>query len=263
MLDYCAWDEAGGFSRCVKARFHFSPFQHPRSSFIFPCFVNPLKSFFSSSIGRKWIVAVTGLVLFGFVVGHLVGNLQVFLGGESLNRYGAFLQGTGELLWVVRFALLLMLVLHIVYTVKLRIENRAARPIGYAVTKRMATSFAARMMLWSGLMVLCFIIFHILHFTAQTVDPAFRTLHDSLGRHDVYQMMIRGFTNRWASAFYIVGVGLLAMHLNHGIQSLFQTLGLNSAKVRAFWEQGGRIISWAIFLGYASMPVAVLAGLLK
>ena len=225
--------------------------------------MNPISSYLSSSIGRKWIVALTGLALFGFVVGHLIGNLQVFLGPEPLNRYGAFLQSTGELLWVVRIGLIVMIVAHIFFTIKLRLENRAARPVGYAVKKRLAATFPARLMTLSGLMVLCFIIFHLLHFTAQKIDPSFLALHDDKGRHDIHRMMILGFQNKAASAFYIVAVGLLAMHLNHGIGSLFQTLGLNSAKVRPLWEKGGVALSWLIFLGYASIPVAVLTGVLK
>ena len=239
--------------------------------------MNPISSYLSSSIGRKWIVALTGLALFGFVVGHLVGNLQIFIGQESINRYGAFLQSTGELLWIVRLALLAMLVAHIVFTIKLRLENRTARGTPYAVTKRRATTFSARMMTLSGLMVLCFIIFHLLHFTAQKIDPSYLTLHDAKGRHDVFRMMVNGFDGRnpnsprilsiplgyLSSAFYIVGVGLLAMHLNHGIGSLFQTLGLNSAKLRPLWEKGGVAFSWLIFLGYASIPVAVLTGVVK
>ena len=231
--------------------------------------MNPLLRFCSSSIGRKWIVAVTGLVLFGFVIGHLIGNLQIFLGSpEPINRYGAFLQGLGELLWAIRFGLLAMLVLHIVFTIKLRAENRAARGIQYAVTNRRATSPAARWMLLSGLTVLCFIVFHLLHYTVQVpavngVGKDFTTLHDAQGRHDVYGMMVAGFSNPLASAFYLVGVGLLSLHLNHGIMSMFQTLGLNSAKVRPLWEKGGPTLAWLIFLGYASIPVAVLTGILK
>jgi succinate dehydrogenase / fumarate reductase cytochrome b subunit len=225
--------------------------------------LNAISSFLSSSIGRKWIVALSGLALVGFVVGHLVGNLQIFLGPESINRYGAFLQGLGELLWAVRLGLLAMLVLHVVFTIKLRIENRAARPVRYAVTKRRATTFAARWMLWSGLMVFCFIVFHLLHFTAQKIDPSYLTLHDAQGRHDVFRMMILGFSNKAASAFYLVAVGLLAMHLNHGFQSLFQTLGLSSAKLGSFWSKTGQALSWLIFLGYASIPVAVLTGVVK
>lgn len=226
--------------------------------------MNPLLRFCSSSIGRKWIVALTGLALFGFVIGHLIGNLQVFLGSpEPINRYGAFLQGLGELLWAIRFGLLAMVVLHIVFTIKLRIESRAARPAKYAVTQYRAATPPARWMMLSGLMVLCFIIYHLLHFTVQSVDPSFLTLHDAHGRHDVYRMMIRGFSNPYASGFYILAVGLLALHLNHGIMSMFQTLGLNSAKVRPLWEKGGPALSWLIFLGYASIPVAVLTGILK
>lgn len=225
--------------------------------------MNSLVSFFSSSIGRKWVVALTGLALFGFVVGHLVGNLQIFIGRDSINRYGAFLQGLGELLWAVRIALLLMLVLHIFFTIKLRVESRSARPVEYAVVNRKASSFAARIMVWSGLMVLCFLIFHLMHFTFQTIHPEFRTWPDQLGRHDVYRMMVVGFEDVGASLFYLLGVGLLAMHLNHGLQSMFQTLGWNSAKVRPLLENGSRVVSWLIFLGYASIPVAVLTRFIK
>lgn len=231
--------------------------------------MNPLLRFCSSSIGRKWIVALTGLVLFGFVIGHLIGNLQVFLGSpEPINRYGAFLQGLGELLWAIRFFLLAMLVLHIVFTIKLRMENRVARAVNYAVTNRRATSPAARWMLLSGIMVFCFIVYHLLHFTVQTpavnmIGQNFETLHDAQGRHDVYRMMVLGFSNPLASAFYVVGVALLALHLNHGIMSMGQTLGLNTGKVRPLWEKGGPTISWLIFLGYASIPVAILTGIVK
>ena len=229
--------------------------------------MNPLSSFFSSSIGRKWIVALTGLALFGFVVGHLIGNLQIFLGPEAINRYGAFLQGLGELLWAVRIGLLLMVVLHIVFTIKLRIENRAARDQKYAVKQYRATALSARWMALSGIMVLCFIIYHLLHFTVQT--PAvnlipgmnFVELHDASARHDVYQMMVRGFQVPVVSLFYLLGVGLLAMHLNHGIMSMGQTLGLNTGKLRPLWEKGGPALSWLIFLGYASIPLAVLGKL--
>ena len=225
--------------------------------------MNAITSFFSSSIGRKWVVALSGLVLVGFVVGHMVGNLQIFLGRESINRYGAFLQGLGELLWAVRLFLLLMLVVHIVFTIKLRMENRAARPVAYAVTKRVAASPAARWMVWSGLTVLCFLIFHLLHFTAQTIDPSFLHLHDEHGRHDVYQMMINGFLYIPATVFYVIGVGLLGLHLNHGFQSMFQSLGLNSGKLGPIWSRTGQIVTVALVVGYLSIPAAVLAGVVK
>ena len=222
-----------------------------------------LSSFFTSSIGRKSIVALTGLALFGFVLGHLIGNLQIFLGPEPLNQYAQFLQNLGELLWIIRASLLVMLLAHVYFTIQLRTENRAARPTPYAVTKYRASTRSARLMTLSGLTVLCFIIFHLLHFTAQKIDPSFASLHDSEGRHDVYQMIIHGFQNRPVSAFYLLSVALLALHLNHGFASLFQTLGLNSAKLRPFYKITGSSLSILIFLGYASIPLAVLTGFLK
>src|SRR5439155_23156069 len=122
--------------------------------------------------------------------------------------------------------------------IKLRLENHAARPVTYAVTKRLRATAVARWMMWTGLMVLCFIIYHLLHFTVQTIDPSYLHMHDAQGRHDVFGMMVKGFSNPMASGFYLAGVGLLAMHLNHGIQSLFQTLGLSSARLASFWIKG-------------------------
>ena len=163
-----------------------------------------------------------------------------------------------------------MLVLHIVFTIKLRLENRAARGSRYAVTQYRATSFPARWMTLSGLMVLSFIIYHLLHFTVQVpvvnlTSPAinFETLHDAKARHDVYEMMVRGFRVPIVSFFYLLSVGLLSLHLNHGIMSMAQTLGVNTGKLRPLWEKGGPAFSWLIFLGYASIPVAIFTGIVK
>lgn len=225
--------------------------------------MNSIPAFLSSSIGRKWLVALTGAMLVGFVIGHLIGNLQVFLGPEPLNRYGAFLQGLGELLWVIRLGLLAAFVGHIFFTIQLTRENRRASPGKYAVPGYRRSTTASRTMIVSGLILLCFVIFHLLHFTAQTVDPSFAKLHDAQGRHDVYRMMILGFSNVWASAFYIVGMFLLCQHLSHGIASLPQTLGLNSRRLEAMWHKLGPAMAWAIFAGYVSIPIAVLTGVLK
>ena len=137
--------------------------------------MNPGPSpFYKSSIGKKWIVALTGLVLVGYVIGHLIGNLQIFLPDKGqINSYGAFLHAHVILLWVVRIFLLACFGLHILTTIQLAIENRAARPERYAVTKRQQASWAGRTMVWSGLIVLCFVVFHLLHFTAQVVDPSY------------------------------------------------------------------------------------------
>lgn len=223
----------------------------------------PLGPLLISSIGRKWIVAITGVILLLFVCGHLLGNLSIFLGPDAINTYAKFLQGLGEILWVIRIGLLACVVLHITCTILLWIENRAATPQKYAVSNTLKTTVYARHMRLSGLVVLAFIIFHLAEFTLQAFTPEYKGFHDELGRHDVYRMVIAGFSSYWVSGFYIIAIGLLAMHLNHGIASLFQTLGFTTAKMRPIFEKGGAIIAWALFAGYVSIPFAVLLGILR
>jgi len=216
-----------------------------------------------SSIGRKWIVAITGVILILFVCGHLLGNLSIFLGPDAINAYAKFLQGLGEILWAIRLCLLTCVVLHITCTILLWHENRRASPQKYAVSNDLKTTVYARHMRLSGLVVLAFIIFHLAEFTLQSFNPEFKEFHDELGRHDVYRMVVAGFSNYWISGFYIIAIGLLAMHLNHGIASLFQTLGLTTAKMRTIFEKFGAILAWALFAGYISIPLAVLLGVLR
>jgi succinate dehydrogenase / fumarate reductase cytochrome b subunit len=217
----------------------------------------------SSSIGRKWVVAVTGIVLVLFVIGHLLGNLSIFLGPDALNAYAHFLQGLGEILWIIRLVLLTCLVLHVWFTITLWHENMRARPQKYAVKKDLDTTIFARWMRLSGLTVLAFVLFHLAEFTWQAFTPETKTWVDSLGRHDVYRMVVSAFSCPLISGFYILAIGLLAMHLSHGIASLFQTLGITTAKMRPVFERSGRIIALILFLGYASIPAAVLLGLLR
>jgi succinate dehydrogenase / fumarate reductase cytochrome b subunit len=216
-----------------------------------------------SSIGRKWIVALTGLLLVLFICGHLIGNLSIFFGSDAINAYGEFLHKIGELLWVVRIALLAAVFLHITCTILLWHENRVATPQKYAVTHDLQTTIYARSMRLSGLVVLAFIIFHLAEFTWQLMNPEFKDWVDDQGRHDVYRMVIAGFSNPFISGFYVIAIGLLAMHLSHGIGSLFQTLGLTTAKLRPLLENSGRVMASVIFLGYVSIPLAVLFGLLR
>lgn len=217
----------------------------------------------SSSIGRKWIVAVTGIVLVLFVIGHLVGNFSIFLGPDSMNSYAHLLQNLGELLWLVRGVLLLCVVLHIWFTISLWRENKKARPGKYAVDAKLGTTVYARWMRISGLTVLAFVIYHLAQFTWEAFNPEYRTWVDARGYHDVYRMVVTAFSCPFVSVFYIIAVGLLAMHLSHGIASLFQTLGLTSQKLRPHFERGGKIVAWLIFVGFASIPASVLLGLVK
>lgn len=226
--------------------------------------MNRLSAFSSSSIGKKIIVAVTGLVLIGFIVGHLLGNLQIFFGPEYINSYAEKLRSLGVFLWVIRAALLATVLLHIYYTIRLAIDNRRARPVAYAKKDHVKATFASRSMTLSGLVLLAFIVFHIAHFTVRVTDPRFQLLKaDPLNGYDVYSMMVYGFQNAIVSGFYILAMFLLALHLSHGSSSFFQSLGLNDKKMTPRLARGGRIFAWMIFVGYTSMPVAVLLGLLK
>ncbi len=205
-------------------------------------------------------MAVTGLILLGFVVGHMLGNLQIFIGQDQLNEYAATLHGMPALLWAARLGLLLVVGLHIWAAVVLTFENRRARPGGYRKEATIQTTYSARTMRYSGFIVLAFIIYHLLHFTAQVTHPEYTKLVDDEGRHDVYTMVITGFSSPLISGFYILSMFLLAMHLSHGIASMLQTVGLRSSGTRSMIGN----VSWGfaaiIFFGNISIPLAVLFG---
>ena len=210
-------------------------------------------------------MAVSGGVLFLFVVGHLAGNLQIFLGAEAINRYGHFLQSNPELIWPARLDLMLMLALHVWSAVLLSLEKHAARPVPYADFEPVATNFASRNMLMTGFMVFAFIAYHLLHYTVQVkyinlTGQSFTGFMDAEHRHDIFKMMVVGFRNGWVSAFYIVAIGLLCLHLSHGASSMFQSLGLKNATYRPFLDLAAKVVSFVLFLGYISIPVAILLG---
>src|SRR6516164_9751126 len=212
-----------------------------------------------SSIGRKMIVAVTGLILLLFVIGHLLGNLQIFLGPDWINSYAQHLRDLGIFLWIIRAVLLLTVISHIYFTIQLAIENRRARPASYVRKDHVKASFASRHMVASGLVVLAFIIFHLLHFTGRQFNPQFPLLkNDTLNRYDVFSMMVYGFQNVYVSIFYIIGLFLLTLHLTHGASSFFQSLGLNDKKLTPQLAFGARVFAWLLFIGYTAIPVAVL-----
>jgi succinate dehydrogenase / fumarate reductase cytochrome b subunit len=220
---------------------------------------------FNSSLGKKYIMAVSGLVLFLFVVAHLAGNLQIFLGPEAINRYGHFLQTNPELIWPARLFLLLMVGLHIWAAIKLSAENRAARPVGYAQYRPVGSGFASRTMLMSGLIILVFIIYHLLHFTVQVqyinlTGHSFVDFMDPAKRHDIFKMMVVGFNNVGVSGFYILGMALLCLHLSHGVSSMLQSLGWKNQAYGPVLDKLARVVAVLIFLGYTSIPVAILLG---
>lgn len=225
-------------------------------------------NFFRSSLGKKYVMAVTGFALLVFVIGHMVGNLQVFLGPNAINTYGAFLHSTPELLWAARLGLLAMIGLHLWAAITLWHENKAARPVPYGQFDPIGSSFASRTMLMSGLIIASFVIYHLLHFTVQVkainlTGQDFVPLQDEKGRHDIYRMVVLGFSNPFVSFFYLLGVGLLCLHLSHGATSMFQSMGLKSEPLGRWIDRLAAVVAVVLFLGYSAIPLAVLTGLLK
>jgi succinate dehydrogenase / fumarate reductase cytochrome b subunit len=217
-------------------------------------------NYFGASTGKKFLMAISGLALFGFILAHLIGNLQVYLGPEDLNRYSAFLHSTGELLWVARGGLLAMVILHIWTATALTLENRAARPTGYAAKDYIEASYASRTMHWSGILVAAYIIYHLMHFTFRSVHPEFGHFIDAQGRPDVYRMVVSSFQQPSIALTYILANFLLGMHLSHGVYSAFQSLGLLTDEWRSKIRLLSCAVGYGIFLGYASIPLGVMLG---
>ncbi|MEN9733970.1 MAG: hypothetical protein RLZ45_1965 [Verrucomicrobiota bacterium] len=223
-----------------------------------------------SSLGRKYIMAGTGALLFGFLIAHLAGNLQVFGPPELINTYAYFLKSKPGLVWGARLGLLAVVGLHVLSAVSLSAQNRAARPVPYGGVKTpYAAPLNSRTMLLSGVTILAFVIYHLLHFTALMPGVNgvgdFRhletTLPTGVKAHDVYAMMVLGFGVWWVSLAYLIAQSLLFMHLSHGLASMFQSLGFRS---HTWWPRVqlfAKVASVALFVGYASIPVAILAGM--
>lgn len=226
-----------------------------------------LRRLFLSSLGKKFLMAVSGAALFAFVIGHMLGNLQVFLGPDAINAYAHFLQTTPEILWTARLGLLAMVTLHVWSAIVLTVENRAARPVPYDRATPVAASYASRTMIWSGAIVAAFVIYHLLHYTVLVpalnltgqdfAGPAFV---DGKGRHDVYRMVIVGFRQPVVAGFYIVAVSLLCLHLGHGVSAMFQSLGLKNKTWGPLIDRLAMIGAGVLWLGYLLVPVAVLLG---
>ncbi len=216
-----------------------------------------------SSLSKKYVMALTGLVLFGFVVAHLLGNLTIFLGADWLNSYAKHLMELPALLWPARAVLLLALIMHMALAIRLSIENRKARPIGYAKSATVQASLASRTMLLSGFAIFFFIIFHLLHFTFGKVYPQFHSFVTADGHHDVYSMVIMSFRDKWISLSYVAAMLFLSLHLSHGLYSFPQSLGLLSEKNLPCARKFAKVAALFIFLAYISIPVCSWIGWLK
>ena len=213
-----------------------------------------------SSIGKKILMAASGLLLLGFVITHLLGNLLIFAGPDALNDYAHHLRELGPLLWLARIFLLIAVAVHVVTSIQVTRENRAARPQPYRLTRSRETTLAARTMMLSGLLVLAYVIYHLLHFTFRVTNPNLSHAIDRFGHPNVYAMVVRSFQIPAVSLAYILGMTAVWFHLIHGIGSAFQTLGLNNKRTLAALQVGGRVLASLLYLGYVSIPLAVLFG---
>ncbi len=214
--------------------------------------------FWQTSVGKKAIMAVTGFILFGFIVGHLLGNLQIFLPPEKINHYSAVLKSMPALLWGARITLLVAVSLHIWSSFQLWLLQREARPVRYVKKANLNSTYASRTMLWSGPIVLAFIIYHLLHFTFGVVHPG--GPFDPL---NVYNNVVYGFQVWAVSLFYIIAMIMLCYHLYHGLWSMFQSLGFSHPVYTPWLQRFAKIVAILIAIGEISMPVAVLAGFIK
>lgn len=223
-----------------------------------PTSTGPVSSLNSSSIGKKLLMAVSGLIAVAYLAGHMIGNLQIFLGQNQINAYAHGLHSLGPMLWVVRGFLIIFLALHVWKGIQLKLENWSARPVKYAKNTTVQASLASRTMIWTGVFIFAFLIYHIMHYTVRSTNPEFNFYVDALGRADVYRMVIEGFTNPVIAIFYVVAVGLACFHLSHAFSSMFQSVGWTTPKMLKRLEALGTTVAVILFLGFAAVPVAVL-----
>ncbi len=219
--------------------------------------LNHTYKFYQATIGKKVIMAVTGCILFLFVLGHMIGNLQIYLGSEQLNYYAEHLHKLAPLLWAVRLIMLAVVATHIYTAIQLWWLNRSARPAGYLKQGWVHASFASRTMIYSGLIIGAFIVYHILHLTTGQAHPGgLQYLPD--GNIDVYTNVVNGFRQIPASAVYIVAMIALWFHLSHGVWSMFQSVGINHPRLTPKLEKCGLFMATLIAAGDISIPVAVM-----
>jgi succinate dehydrogenase / fumarate reductase cytochrome b subunit len=224
-----------------------------------------MRRFYHSTVGKKIIMGVTGLIGIGFVILHVAGNLQAFEGPEKLNAYSALLHGpAAELLWTARVVLLVAVVLHVLMAYQLTQRARAARPAGYHEREAQVSTFASRTMRWGGVLLLAFIIFHLLHFTGRQIDPAhWADRRDAAGHYDIYGNVVASFRIWWVSALYLVAMMALGLHLWHGVWSFGRSLGVAPASANPLRRRIAPALAILLWLGFSAVPIAVLLGVIR
>jgi succinate dehydrogenase / fumarate reductase cytochrome b subunit len=214
----------------------------------------------ASTVALKFAMAASGLALVGFIFGHMAGHMKMFVGRDDYNKYAAFLQGLGELLWIMRFGLLGMLAVHVASAILLTKRNREARPQGYRALQSQRTTPAAKLMMEGGAVILLFVIYHVLHFTVGAVHPEYYHLLDDQGRHDVYTNFVRSFQNPAILGIYAVAILALAAHMSHAATSMFKTLGIAVGRFRRPFELVGPALAVIVFVGFLLPPLGCFFG---
>lgn len=218
---------------------------------------------FKSSVSSKVVMALSGLLLVSYVIFHMLGNLQVFEGAHALNGYAMFLRDMPILLWTARIGLLSLAVLHIVLAIRLTLRNRRARPVAYAVREYRQASFASRTMAASGLVLLLFLVFHLLHLTAGVIDLSAVDRLNVEGHHDIYGKLVHAFQNPFIVALYVAGQLGLGLHLNHAVTSSVQTLGLEHAAFNRLFKAAGPTVALVVVLGNVAIIMAIFLGIVR
>lgn len=210
-----------------------------------------------SVVGRKVFMAITGQCMVLFAIVHMLGNSSIFIGPDGINAYAKHLHDLGPLVWVFRAGLFAFAAIHIFYGIQLTLENNAANPSAYAVKKQLRATFSSNNMIWTGVILALFIGFHILHFTARTIPGVVQGV-DALGRFDVFTMVVSAFKSGGMAAIYVIAMAALFLHLAHGIQSFFQTMGWNTDKTQCGITAIGKAVAFILLAGYAVIPLSIL-----
>lgn len=216
-----------------------------------------------SSIGRKILMAITGQLMILFVVFHLIGNSTLYF--SWINTYAKHLHDFWPLVWIVRLVMITLLSLHVIFGIQLTLENRSSKPDAYALKKSLRATFFSKNMIWTGLFIAGFLVYHLLHFTVQMIHPEMsaKLNTDVMGLPDVFGMVVFSFQNFFILFLYIASLIALTLHLVHGLQSSFQTLGLNTDQTQPIIAKAGVIASLILLIGYASIPVVIFIGIVK
>ena len=216
-----------------------------------------------SSVGRKIIMAVTGIVLVAFVCVHLLGNSSLFVGADAINAYAQKLHSLGPFVWVFRLVMLAAFAIHIFFGIQLTLENKAATPEKNVQVKRLKTGFGAETMVISGLILLAFVIYHLLHFTVRVPGMGVYEMNEATQMVNVYTMVVTAFMSLLKVAIYVIGMVFLFLHVGHGFQSLFQTIGLSNDQSLPVMGLLSKLVAVVLLLGYISIPLLIVFGCVK